>query len=220
MTETHPLCGAKLRKGHGTCRRPAGWGSGDHVGFGRCKLHGGNTRTQILHSAKLEAEAKALQLMGTPTHIEPEDALQFCIDVARGEVAYCDERIARLEEKDAAAPIASERVHEELDRDGDVHELQDRTTESTAQLHIWVTTRIGATERLARFSKMALDAGVAERAVRLSERQSDQVAVAILAVIGRLSSLSADDRARVPSLLAEHVGALTAGPVIEGSVVA
>jgi hypothetical protein len=32
-------CGAKTRAG-ASCRRPAGWGT-DHVGEGRCKLHGG-----------------------------------------------------------------------------------------------------------------------------------------------------------------------------------
>ena len=38
-------CGAKKRQPDfpgQTCRRPAGWGT-RHVGFGRCKLHGGAT---------------------------------------------------------------------------------------------------------------------------------------------------------------------------------
>lgn len=34
------FCGASKRQGEGTCTRPAGWGT-DHVGAGRCKLHGG-----------------------------------------------------------------------------------------------------------------------------------------------------------------------------------
>ena len=32
-------CGAKTRQGD-FCRQVAGWGT-DHVGYGRCKLHGG-----------------------------------------------------------------------------------------------------------------------------------------------------------------------------------
>ncbi len=37
------LCGGKTRAGGGhPCRRPAGWGT-DHVGTGRCKLHGGSS---------------------------------------------------------------------------------------------------------------------------------------------------------------------------------
>lgn len=45
MTVSHPvtLCEAKNRAGN-PCRRPAGWGT-DHPGFGRCKLHAGNTQT-------------------------------------------------------------------------------------------------------------------------------------------------------------------------------
>ncbi len=34
-------CGARNRSG-GNCAQPAGWGT-DHVGFGKCKLHGGAT---------------------------------------------------------------------------------------------------------------------------------------------------------------------------------
>ncbi len=33
-------CGGKKKQGEGLCTRPAGWGT-DHVGAGRCKLHGG-----------------------------------------------------------------------------------------------------------------------------------------------------------------------------------
>ena len=36
-------CGAKTRAGT-PCTQPAGWGT-DHVGWGRCKLHGGATPT-------------------------------------------------------------------------------------------------------------------------------------------------------------------------------
>jgi hypothetical protein len=211
-----PKCGAKLRKGIGACRFSAGWGT-SHVGFGRCKHHGGNTRSQVLHSAKLEAEALSLRVMGTPTHIEPEDALRFCIDITRGEIDYCDLRIGKLEEADAAAPISSDRLHEELDRHGEKHELSDRTSESTAQLHVWIVTRQGAVDRLARYSKMALDAGVEERAVRLNERQTELIAGAMLAVVSQLGSLSDEDRARLPVLLAEHVGRFDE-PAIEGSV--
>lgn len=40
-------CGAKTRSG-GTCKQPAGWGT-QHVGEGRCKLHGGNAGRPIIH---------------------------------------------------------------------------------------------------------------------------------------------------------------------------
>lgn len=37
--KTYKICGAKTRSGN-PCKKPAGWGT-DHVGDGRCKLHGG-----------------------------------------------------------------------------------------------------------------------------------------------------------------------------------
>ena len=40
-------CGAKTRSG-GTCKQPSGWGT-EHVGEGRCKLHGGNAGRPIIH---------------------------------------------------------------------------------------------------------------------------------------------------------------------------
>lgn len=39
---TKKTCGANLKNGSGHCTQPAGWGT-DHVGEGRCKLHGGKT---------------------------------------------------------------------------------------------------------------------------------------------------------------------------------
>lgn len=38
-----PTCGARVKsRPGGTCEQPAGWGT-NHVGTGRCKLHGGAT---------------------------------------------------------------------------------------------------------------------------------------------------------------------------------
>ena len=37
----YPRCGAKTRAGT-PCQQKAGWGT-DHVGIGRCKLHGGKS---------------------------------------------------------------------------------------------------------------------------------------------------------------------------------
>lgn len=42
MTDPYDVCGATRKQGDdgATCQLPAGWGT-DHVGEGRCKLHGG-----------------------------------------------------------------------------------------------------------------------------------------------------------------------------------
>ena len=56
---TGPMCGARLRgsrKG-GECRRPAGWGT-DHVGYGRCRLHGGTSPSLRLKAYRDMARAR------------------------------------------------------------------------------------------------------------------------------------------------------------------
>jgi hypothetical protein len=216
MPEVSAKCGGKNRNGT-LCKREEGWGTPST--FGRCSYHGGATPNGLKHAATLEAEAMSRRVMGAPIRMEPEDALQYCIDVTAGEAAYCDLRIEEIREAEAAAPITGERIHEELDKGGTVHELREHTAQSTAQLHVWVVTKQGCIDRLARYSKMALDAGIEERRAQLDERQSDLIAGAVLAVVAQLESLSDEDRARVRPLLQEHVER-HAAPVIEGTVAA
>lgn len=78
-------CGAKTRAGT-PCKRPAGWGT-NHVGEGRCKLHGGkstgpppekmkknsNARTHGLFAKYLPEET--LEIMDSIHEIKPLDIL-------------------------------------------------------------------------------------------------------------------------------------------------
>lgn len=79
MTATYPMtavsqnkaldgtCAAKTRAGT-PCQQPAGWGT-DHVGSGRCKLHGGKStgrpithgRYSLNHRAKLAEKAQVFE---------------------------------------------------------------------------------------------------------------------------------------------------------------
>src|SRR3954449_11898711 len=55
--EPERRCGAHLHGGEGTCRLPAGHGT-DHVGWGPCRKHGGNTATARRHAYRLQALAE------------------------------------------------------------------------------------------------------------------------------------------------------------------
>lgn len=67
-------CGGKLRgERPGTCRRPAGAGT-NHVGIGRCKLHGGATRNHNINAQKILVQRTA-NAYGIPRHIDPADGL-------------------------------------------------------------------------------------------------------------------------------------------------
>lgn len=39
------VCGAKTKSG-GICKKKSGWGT-DHVGTGKCRLHGGNSKAGV-----------------------------------------------------------------------------------------------------------------------------------------------------------------------------
>ncbi len=73
-------CGAKTRGG-GQCQHPAGWGT-QHVGSGRCKLHGGAStgpiktgRYSLAHRKSLEAKAQAFAAQPDPGDLTGELAL-------------------------------------------------------------------------------------------------------------------------------------------------
>jgi len=196
------FCGAKRRQGGGAaCRKSAGWGT-DHVGWGVCRLHSGSSATQRKHAAALEARDAAV-VMGAPVDVDPHEAMLWCVQVTYGEVAYCTAQIAKLVPADAVGPVATLRHHEELDRAGDVHSLRDETSHAVA-LHVWIATRHGALERLAKFSKMAVDAGVAERQVKVAEQFGDQLAGMIGGLFEDLV-LTADQRDRAPAIVRRHL---------------
>src|SRR4051794_1743404 len=131
MYERRPLpperrCGATTRKG-GKCGYPAGHGT-DHVGFGRCRRHGGNSPNGRRYAYQLEAIAQ-VPTMGGDLEVEPTDALLYCVRREAGRQAWLRARL-ELEHGDVADP--NSRVAE------------------LARLET------AATERLARFSAMAL----------------------------------------------------------------
>lgn len=68
-----PYCGGKLHQRDGTCTQPPGWGT-DHVGHGRCKLHGGcapNARKSAHEAALTEQAALELAKLDVPPCSDP-----------------------------------------------------------------------------------------------------------------------------------------------------
>jgi hypothetical protein len=134
-------CGARTRQGR-PCGNRAGYGT-DHEGFGNCKHHGGSLPNPRKAGVKQELD----RLLGFELDINPVDALLLAVRITAGEVDW---------------------ITEQLD-----HVPREEWTQHTIagyQLNIWAQERIKATERLARFSKMAIDMNIAERQVRMSEQ--------------------------------------------------
>jgi hypothetical protein len=147
-------CAARTRSG-GRCRRPAGHGT-EHLGVGCCNLHRGSTPAHE-ERARRELALRELAVMGGVIAIEPTDALLECVHRAAGQAAWLRLKVESLAPDELLCPEAH----------------------GGSTLHTWVRMEQEALDRLARWSKMALDAGVAERAAWIAERTGDRIAAAI-----------------------------------------
>src|SRR4051812_1432949 len=157
----------------GRCQKPAGWGT-DHVGWGLCRLHGGSTRTARV-AAHRQAVLAEMPTMGGELDIAAIDALQFCVRREAGRCAFLRTMV------------------EAIDPDG-AQQLSDPGSEVAQLAHL----EAQSTERLARFAKMAIDAGVDERRIRLVEGQAQALAHAFTTALDQHSMaarLSNQDRA-------------------------
>jgi hypothetical protein len=171
--ETQP-CGAKTRGG-GECRKQAGWGT-EHVGAGRCRLHGGNTPDGAKHGSR-ELAMQAAQVMGVPRDVDPHEAILECIARAAGHVDYATSKIAELDD-----PMVN--------------------TMFGPKLNEWIHVQQQSMDRLVTYSKIALAAGVEERRVRLAEQQGQLIAEVIRGV---LTALGVDQHPEAPRVVRRHL---------------
>jgi hypothetical protein len=153
-------CGAATRQG-GVCKRPAGWGT-SHTGTGSCKNHGGSTPSGTQAALREQSDRElAKHSLATGIRIEPLDALLHVVYATAGRVEWFRRKIEAAENADEPMIAASE-LH------------------AAAKLH--------GSEliRLAQVSKMALDAGVAERRVQMAERTAALIGAAAEAAFAEL----------------------------------
>lgn len=191
-------CGARSRQTGEPCQHAAGYGT-SHVGFGRCKHHGGSTRSQTVAAIKEEMAMRSVP-MGVPIETDPFDALLRCIWISAGEVQYCSERISELDPTEVLVRFKEQ-------QDGSEGGYVKTTTE--VQLHAWIIARRHALDALARYSKMAIDAGVAERQVALAERVGGMIGTLVSAVLGELELTPAQE-ALAPEVVRRHLTAIAA----------
>lgn len=177
------------------CLSIAGKGTG-HPGYGNCSKHRGNLKGEIKKAAKEEAMEEYMKIMGPAIDVDPMDALLWCVRIAAGEVAYTTHKIELIEEhQELARPTElTERVGG--GKEGNYVE----TKEMPVSLNLWIQVRQNATDRLAKYSKMALDAGVAERQVKVAEQAGDELAMAIRAILDGLE-LTAGQEQKAPDLV-------------------
>lgn len=200
------ICGANTRQSHRPCKHPAGHGTG-HVGYGYCKMHGGNTPDHILFAAKLQAAAEGrARVMGNPIKIDPFEALLQTIWISAGEVEYCSMRIMELEPSEALVAFHEQTISQGTVR-GERENSTATKTSTTVQLHAWIIARRSALDSLARYSKMAIDAGIAERQVRIAEQVGGMIGRLVQAVLGDLE-LTPGQQEAAPAIVRRHLTAI------------
>jgi hypothetical protein len=164
------LCGANARTGQ-TCRLPAGAGT-THPGFGSCKYHGGATPNGQVYAARLEAAARAAEL-GAEAPLAPDEALRWAVELIGGEAAWLQQKVRELEEGEQLQGVSRLQFARALSN---------------------------AAERLAKVSKLAVDAGIDERRLALDALLLDRIDGAIRAAIAD-AGLGAEDADRLKAAL-------------------
>jgi len=217
---TPPVCGAPRKRAAGApCQHHAGWGT-DHVGYGQCRLHGGMLAGVRGAAAAAMARDHVASLIG-PVDIEPHDALRMAVALTAAEVEFFSSKIAELGVDEIAGRATVRTTRRAVDAGTDGEHAADVVVEErqlAPALHIWVKARADAIDRLARFSKMSMDANVDERRVRVQEVQLDRLAAIVNAVMRDLgkAGLSDELRALAGESFKRHRGLLEA-PVVNGT---
>jgi len=191
------------------CMMPAG-ASNELGRYGRCDAHNGiryDAQVAALSKLGIREARRVLKSMGEPVDINPVEALLYLVQEAAGNVAFLGARVQDLG-FDLVGPVYS------LTRDGDPVQTSE---DVLAIVKLYNDER----DRLARVSKIALDAGVEERTVRVLEEQATTLVHVIRAVLDNLG-LSTEVRQRALALVSQELRRLdhleTSGTV-EGRVV-
>lgn len=128
--------------------------------------------------------------------INPLEGLLMCVRISAAEVAYFSQMLEYKGDEGLTGRPRSEAV---AGKDPEVFDLK-----GERQLSIWYKARKSAMNDLARFSKMALDAGVAERQVRIAEQMGDMLARFIQGVLDALQ-LTKAQKERAPEIVRQHL---------------
>lgn len=146
----------------------------------------------------MEAHEAAV-VMGYPIDIDPMEGLLLVIKISAGEIAYCTDRIWELSPKKAV--IKHKKV---VSRASDMESYEEVEQSNEASLNIWILARQSAMDRFAKFCKMAIDAGVAERQVAVAEGLGQQMGHLINSVLGELG-LSDKQKELAPDVVQKHL---------------
>ena len=165
------------RKKNGeTCRKYAGEGT-EHRGVGTCKYHLGRSKQHNTHAVRVEAAAQMNKLdFGTAVDVDPAEALLAVVHLSFGHLCWLKSEIAGYEDK------------------------------SVFDAQVLMRTFDDERDRVARISKAALDAGVADRSIKLAERWGELLAKLLQGIFADPEiAMSAHQHELLPAVLRRHL---------------
>lgn len=146
----------------------------EHPGVGRCKYHFGNAESHKKHAVKVEAERRML-VIGQEVDINPIDALLWTVRISAGHIVLIQQELEKVKNPT-------------------------KSYEGQVLLRMYNEER----DRLAKTSKLAVDAGVAEKAIRLAETYGEMLARLIRGVLDELK-LTAAQKAIERDVVRRHL---------------
>lgn len=205
-------CTAKNRSGK-PCRNHA------VKGASVCRMHGGSApqvrRAGIVRAARLEAHSIAERMVARAgVDADPVEHLLESLHRSAALVEVWGVMVAALDEHaeqqaHANGTLRGELGYTEADHDSpdELHvvshdALLALNRSGMATIHPYVTEYQQALERRARFAKLCIDAGIAERQVRIAEQQGQLLAQVIR---GILTDLGVADRPEAPAVVRKHL---------------
>jgi len=180
-------CTAIYKKGRHPgkqCLSPPGKGT-DHVGWGPCVAHGGAKKEGRAWAGWLMAHSFAAEL-----DVSPWEALLMVIRITAGRVRYCEAVLATaVDDRELTGAAATEQVGEVMGGPLDGAILTGRN------LSWWVDTSERERDRLARVSKAAIDAGVAQLLIEKELRAGEELAGTFVKVLAAMEAAGMTDDA-------------------------
>jgi hypothetical protein len=165
-------CNGRKVNGKGYCSRPAGWGT-SHVGFGRCKRHGGSTKKGKEAAQKLMAESLA-DAYGLPVDVDPHTALLEELHRTAGHVAFLGQLVGALPEEELHGHV------------GTAGTSEGKTYLPRSEQHVLISMYQRERKHLADVATDCITAGIEERRVRIAESQAQMLARVIDGVLEEL----------------------------------
>ncbi len=175
----HERCGAARRSNGAPCGLPAGHGT-DHIGIGRCKLHGGCTPSHV-NAARKAVAAEAAQRFGLSIEVDPQQALLDEVHRCAGAVAYYEAQVMAIEE--------------------DHGEVTVPTMFGPAPT-VYVALLGKERERLVKVAAECVRLGLDARRVDLAEQQGRLIAGVLRGV---LADLGVADHPEAPAIVRRHL---------------